>query len=176
MIAHLAGRENALEPFGWTGPQAEWIALACLHSGVFARAQLCFHLQMNRWWALRFPRALIGQEWVAEETVEGRNVCRNLQPVEDTETTLGICGSAASRMTLADARVILARLPAEMKIVAQRRSVWQGSILQFPSRCVPFAGAWRVRFQVPRPDCDSPTGRPPLTGERVWGCAICRWP
>ena len=31
MIAHLAGREKALEPFGWTGRQAEWIALVCLH-------------------------------------------------------------------------------------------------------------------------------------------------
>ena len=39
MIAHLRGREQALEPFGWTGRQAEWIVLACLHSGVFIRAQ-----------------------------------------------------------------------------------------------------------------------------------------
>ena len=39
VIAHLQGREAALEPFGWTGRQAEWIALACLHSGVFIRAQ-----------------------------------------------------------------------------------------------------------------------------------------
>ncbi|MDE0081293.1 MAG: hypothetical protein OXT72_01440 [Gammaproteobacteria bacterium] len=39
MIAHLAGRERALEPFGWTGREAEWIALACLHSGIFIRAQ-----------------------------------------------------------------------------------------------------------------------------------------
>ena len=30
MIAHLTGQERALEPFGWTGRQAEWIALACL--------------------------------------------------------------------------------------------------------------------------------------------------
>ena len=41
-------------------------------------------------------------------------------------------------------------------LVAQHRSVWQESILQFPLRCVPFAGAWRVRFQVPRPGCDLP--------------------
>ena len=38
-----------------------------------------------------------------------------------------------------------AKLPAEMKPVAQPRSLWQESTLQFPSRCVPFAGAWRVR-------------------------------
>ena len=33
-----------------------------------------------------------------------------------------------------------------------------------------------VRFQVPRPDCDPPSGLPPTTGERVWGCAMSRWP
>ena len=25
--------------FGWTGRRAEWIALACLHGGVFTRAR-----------------------------------------------------------------------------------------------------------------------------------------
>ena len=39
MISHLEGRDKALEPFGWTGRRAEWIALACLHGGVFTRAQ-----------------------------------------------------------------------------------------------------------------------------------------
>ena len=38
MITHLRGRETALEAFGWTGRRAEWIALACLHGGVFTRA------------------------------------------------------------------------------------------------------------------------------------------
>ena len=44
-----------------------------------------------------------------------------------------------------------------MKLVGPHRSVWQESILPFPSRCVPFAGAWRIRFQVPRPGCYSPS-------------------
>ena len=38
-VAHLHGRERALEPPGWTGRRAEWIALVCLHCGVFTRAQ-----------------------------------------------------------------------------------------------------------------------------------------
>ena len=76
MIAHLEGREKNLEPFGLTGRRAEWIALACLHSGIFTRAQLCFHLGGNRWQALRFVRALIQQGLAAEETFEGRKVCR----------------------------------------------------------------------------------------------------
>ena len=35
MIAHLRGREAALEPLGWTGRQAEWIELVCLHGAGF---------------------------------------------------------------------------------------------------------------------------------------------
>ena len=41
MIEHLRGRERELEALGWTGRDAEWIALVCLHSGVFTRAQFC---------------------------------------------------------------------------------------------------------------------------------------
>ena len=32
MIAHLQGREKLLRPLGFTGVQAEWITLVCLHS------------------------------------------------------------------------------------------------------------------------------------------------
>ncbi len=76
MIVHLAGRERTLEPFGWTGRQAEWIALACLHSGVFTRAQLSAWLGIDRWQALRFVRALLKRGIAAEETLERRKVCR----------------------------------------------------------------------------------------------------
>ena len=39
MIAHLREREKNLEPFGWNPQDAEWVALVCLHSGVFTRSQ-----------------------------------------------------------------------------------------------------------------------------------------
>ncbi len=40
MIAHLKGREKAIEEeFGFKPAQAEWIALVALHSGVFLRSQ-----------------------------------------------------------------------------------------------------------------------------------------
>ena len=76
MIAHLKGREKALEPFGWTGARAEWIALVCLHSGVFTRAQLSARLGIDRWRALRFVRSLTDRGLAAEETFERRKVCR----------------------------------------------------------------------------------------------------
>ena len=39
MIEHLRGRDRKLELLGWTGREAEWIALVCLHSGVFTRGR-----------------------------------------------------------------------------------------------------------------------------------------
>ena len=80
MIAHLRGREAALEPFGWTGRQAEWIALACLHSGVFIRAQWSRFLDAHPEQVRRGVHALIAQGAATEETVPGikgiGRVCR----------------------------------------------------------------------------------------------------
>ena len=67
MIAHLHDREKALEPFGFTGREAEWIALVCLHSGVFTRPQFCFFFEearRNR--ALRFVRNLMDRGLAVE--------------------------------------------------------------------------------------------------------------
>ena len=80
VIAHLQGREAALEPFGWTGRQAEWIALACLHSGVFIRAQWSRFLDAHPEQVRRGVHALIAQGAATEETVPGikgiGRVCR----------------------------------------------------------------------------------------------------
>ena len=80
MIAHLAGRERALEPFGWTGRKAEWVALACLHSGVFTRAQATRFLDTHHERARRLVRALIAQGLAAEDNIPGirmtGRVCR----------------------------------------------------------------------------------------------------
>ena len=67
MIEHLQGRDRKLEPLGWTGPEAEWITLVCLHSGVFTRAQFCHYFNAKRMTALRFVKTLIERR-VAVET------------------------------------------------------------------------------------------------------------
>ena len=55
MTPHLNGRAAALEALGWTGRDAEWLALVCLHSGVFLRAQyLAFLGGAHREAAARF--------------------------------------------------------------------------------------------------------------------------
>ena len=59
MIEHLRGREKALEQYGWTGREAEWIALVCLHSGVFTRTQFCYYFDAWRSRAQRFLEALV---------------------------------------------------------------------------------------------------------------------
>ena len=80
MIAHLKGREKALEEFGWTGRNAEWIALVCLHSGVFTRAQAMRFLNAHPEQVRRVVHALIDRGLGAEETVPGvrgiGRVCR----------------------------------------------------------------------------------------------------
>ena len=81
MIEHLHDREKALEPFGWTGREAEWIALVCLHSGVFTRAQYChFFNDPYRVAATRFVRALVESGAAVEDDLPnhrgGARACR----------------------------------------------------------------------------------------------------
>ena len=66
MIEHLKGREQALAALGWTGREAEWIALVCLHSGVFTRAQFCHYFNTQRMTALRFVKALVDRRMGVE--------------------------------------------------------------------------------------------------------------
>ena len=80
MIEHLKGRERALASLGWTGREAEWIALVCLHSGVFIRAQFCHYFDAPRITAARFVKALIEQRAAVETDViafnGGGKTCR----------------------------------------------------------------------------------------------------
>ncbi|MXX35182.1 MAG: hypothetical protein F4X22_16495 [Gemmatimonadales bacterium] len=80
MIAHLKGREKALEVFGWAGKQAEWIALVCLHSGVFTRAQWARFADSHPEQVRRGVLSLIERRVASEETEPGLagigRVCR----------------------------------------------------------------------------------------------------
>ena len=73
MIEHLRGREQALVSLGWTGREAEWIALVCLHSGVFTRAQFCHYFEAHRSSARRIVRTLLERR----EAVESDHVTFN---------------------------------------------------------------------------------------------------
>ena len=71
-IPHLAERAAALAEHGWTGDDAEWLALVCLHSGVFTRAQFCAHFQSPRSRATRFVHRLITAAVATELPIPGR--------------------------------------------------------------------------------------------------------
>ena len=68
-IVHLRGREEALAGFGGTGRRAEWIALVCLHCGVFIRAKWARFMdehpeELRRGVHARVARGLAGEEAV----------------------------------------------------------------------------------------------------------------
>ena len=74
MIAHLQGREKALQPLGWKGREAEWIALVCLHSGVFTRSQFCYFFDAvsDRKRAFRFVRDLVDRGLAVEDALPNK--------------------------------------------------------------------------------------------------------
>lgn len=79
-VAHLKGREKALAPFGWIGYRAKRVALACLHGGIFTRAQWTSFLDCHYEKVRRAVRALIAQGVAVEEKPVGirdiGRVCR----------------------------------------------------------------------------------------------------
>ena len=66
MIEHLRGRDRKLEPLGWTGQDAEWIALVSLHSGVFTRAQFCDYFDTDSKRSHRFVKSLVERRAAVE--------------------------------------------------------------------------------------------------------------
>ena len=75
-IEHLRGREKKLAKFGWSPQEATWVALVCLHSGLFTRAQFCAHFGSDgapRWHkqATRFVQALLTKKLGVEEPLDG---------------------------------------------------------------------------------------------------------
>ena len=77
MIAHLEHRAAALMARGWTRREAEWLALVCLHSGVFLRSQyLAFIGRTNPALAHRFVRRC--RNYAVEQPWNGSRlrVCR----------------------------------------------------------------------------------------------------
>ena len=77
MIAHLEDRAAALMAHGWTERDAEWLALVCLHSGVFLRSQyLAFIGRTNPALAHRFMRRC--RNYAVEQPWNGSRlrVCR----------------------------------------------------------------------------------------------------
>ena len=69
MIAHLRGREEALEPFGWSQEDTEWVAMVCLHSGVFTRLQYMDYSNTYHNRAARFVQNLVNLKLAVDEEI-----------------------------------------------------------------------------------------------------------
>ena len=68
-VQDRASQRAALAALGWTGRDAEWIALVCLQSGVFTRSQYgaYFKTGADRKPAGRFVRALLEKQLAVED-------------------------------------------------------------------------------------------------------------
>ena len=68
-VPTLEDRAAKLAPLGWTGREAEWLALVALHSGVFTRSQCraYFLAGDDRKRLSRFVRALIEKQLATED-------------------------------------------------------------------------------------------------------------
>ena len=68
-VPTLEDRAATLAPLGWTGREAEWLALVALHSGVFTRSQCraYFRAGDDRKRLSRFVRALIEKQLATED-------------------------------------------------------------------------------------------------------------
>ena len=68
-VPDRASQLAALAALGWTGREAEWIALVCLQSGVFTRSQYgaYFNTGADRKPAGRFVRALLEKQLAVED-------------------------------------------------------------------------------------------------------------
>ena len=68
-VPTLQDRARCLEPLGWSGREAEWIALVALHTGVFTRSQYgaYVHAGDNRKPAAALVRALLDKRLAIED-------------------------------------------------------------------------------------------------------------
>ena len=67
-VPSVENRSGSLAALGWTSRDAVWIALVCLHSGVFTRSQWCyFFYDHHRMPAIRFIRQLVDRGAAAED-------------------------------------------------------------------------------------------------------------
>lgn len=77
-LPHLRSRADALQVLGWSARDAEWIALVCLHSGVFVRGQFCHHHGCSPQTAMRFAGSLADTGAAKEHPLPGTRTNQKL--------------------------------------------------------------------------------------------------
>lgn len=70
-VPHLDGRYAALNELGFRPHEAAWLALVCLHSGVFTRTQFTDHHRCSPETARTFARSLVAAGFAREHPLPG---------------------------------------------------------------------------------------------------------
>ncbi len=121
MIPHLNGRAEALAELGWTGRDAEWVALVCLHSGVFLRQQyLAFIGQTNPGLAARFVQRC-GRR-AAEEPWNGS--CVRLCRLASRDLYRAVAAEHVRHRRAASPPVVLRRLLSLDYVIERLDAAW----------------------------------------------------
>ena len=72
----LAERAAGLRGLGWTQREAEWLALVCLHAGLFTRRQYAARFGLSRQTADRFTHGLVSAGLASETPTPDRRAYR----------------------------------------------------------------------------------------------------
>ena len=75
-MPHLEQRTAAVQALGWSAADAHWLALVCLHSGVFTRHQYRDWHHRNQYAASRFVRRLTAAGVAREHPLPARRTPR----------------------------------------------------------------------------------------------------
>ena len=109
-LTHLKERAKALEPFGWTGRRAQWIALACFHGGVFTRAQWTSFLGCHHEKVRRAVRKLVAQGVATEEKPPGIDGIGRICRIHGRTIYKALRAGARRRRRITSGEVLMRRL------------------------------------------------------------------
>ena len=73
-MPHLERRTAAVQALGWSPDKAHWLALVCLHSGVFTRLQYRDWHHRDKYAARRFVQRLTAAGVAREHPLPGRRI------------------------------------------------------------------------------------------------------
>ena len=122
--AHLKERAKALEPFGWTGRRAQWIALAGFHGGVFTRAQWTSFLGCHHEKVGRAVRKLVGQGVAVEEKPPGINGIGRICRIHGRRIYKALGAGDHRRRRITSPEVVMRRLLALDYVLEHPRLPW----------------------------------------------------
>ncbi len=117
-------RAKALEPFGWTGRRAEWIALACFHGGVFTRQQWTSFLGCHHEKVGRAVRKLVAQGVASEEKPHGINGIGRICRIHGRKIYRALGAGDHRRRRITSPAVLMRRLLALDYVLEHPRLPW----------------------------------------------------